>query len=176
MPEGVLRIPLKQPGVKTQVQFGVRITNNTSTPRCFLLFVARPEFLQANKQKVPRFGPNVNGSYNPQLSDFQLVIPQESVILMLEGYFQWESDKLKFVFREKSGSYWIFSDFNPGAYFIQVIYENQYSVWEQMNRWNNPIDLKPVWKEQIYNNPISDILTFSLITTHQRFFPSLMTF
>jgi hypothetical protein len=156
--EGIYRIPPKQPGAKTQVQFGIRITNNTKIPCRFLLFFARPEFLQASKQKVPRFGPNVNGSYNPQLSDFHLVVPGESVTLLLEGYFQWEKDKLKFVFREKSGSYWIFSSFNPGRYSLRVIYENQYHEWENMNPWSDNIDLKPVYKEQASNNMRSDIL------------------
>ncbi|MDF5729137.1 MAG: hypothetical protein PUP92_14185 [Rhizonema sp. PD38] len=52
------------------------------------------------------------------------MVPGESVTLLLEGYFHWESHKLKFIFREKSGSSWIFSDFNPGTYLVQVIYEN----------------------------------------------------
>ena len=98
MPECVLQIPPKLIGGKTQVQFGIRITNNTETPQRFLLFFARPEFLQANKQKLPRFGPNVNGSYNPQSSDFQLLIPGESVSLLIEGYFHWQHHKLEFVF------------------------------------------------------------------------------
>jgi hypothetical protein len=157
MPERVLRIPSKLPGAKTQVQFAIRITNNTETPQRFLLFFARPEFLQANKQKLPRFGPNVNGSYNPQLSDFQLVMPGESVSLLLKGYFHWQHHKLEFVFIEKDGSYWIFSDFNHGRYWIQFTYENQYPAWEQRGGWSDPIDLKPVWEEQIYNNPRSDI-------------------
>jgi hypothetical protein len=158
MPERVLRIPPKLSDAKTQVQFGIRITNNTETPQRFLLFFTRPEFFQANKQKLPRSGPNVNGSYNPQLSDFQLLMPGESLSLLLEGYFYWESNnKLKFVFIEKNGSHWIFSDFNHGRYWVQFTCENQYPAWEQMGGWSDPIDLKPVWEEQIYNNPISDI-------------------
>jgi hypothetical protein len=157
MPERVVRIPPKQSDAKTQIQFGIRITNNTETPQRFLLFFTRPEFFQANKQKLPRSGPNVNGSYNPQLSDFQLLMPGESLSLLLEGYFYWESNKLKFVFIEKNGSHWIFSDFNHGRYWVQFTYENQYPAWEQRGGWSDPIDLKPVWEEQIYNNPRSDI-------------------
>jgi len=157
MPERVLRIPPKLSDAKTQIQFGIRITNNRETPQRFLLFFTRPEFFQANKQKLPRSGPNVNGSYNPQLSDFQLLMPGESLSLLLEGYFYWESNKLKFVFIEKNGSHWIFSDFNHGRYWVQFTYENQYPAWEQMGGWSDPIDLKPVWEEQIYNNPRSDI-------------------
>ncbi len=158
VPENVLRIPPKKSEAKTWIQFGIRITNNTVDPHLFLLFFARPEFLLADQQKMPRFGPNVNGSYNPQLSDFQLVIPGESVTLLLQGYFQWESHKLKFVFREKSGSYWIFSDFNSGTYSVQVIYENQYSVWKQEGAWSDPINLMPVCKEQTFNNLRSEII------------------
>lgn len=141
VPERLLRIPPKLPSAKTQVQFGVRINNNTTTPRRFLLFSARPEFLQANKQKVQQFGPNANGSYNPVSADFQLVMPKESVTLLLEGYFHWQNHELKFVFLEKSGSCWIFSDFNSGAYSVQVIYENQYPTWEERVVGVNPLIL-----------------------------------
>jgi hypothetical protein len=157
MRERVIQIPPKLLGSKTQLQFGIQITNNTETSHCFLLFFARPEFLQANKQKLPRFGPNVNGSYNPQISDFQLLMPGESVSFLLEGYFSWEKNKLKFVFLEKDGSYWIFSDFNHGEYWVQLTYGNQYSTWEQRGSWSDPVDLKPVWEEEIYNNPRSNI-------------------
>ncbi|RUR73288.1 hypothetical protein ACF3DV_10610 [Chlorogloeopsis fritschii PCC 9212] len=116
MPERVVQIPPKLLNAKFQVQFGIRITNNTAITRSFLLFFARPQFLQLNQQKVPKFGPNVNGSYNPLLSDFQLLIPGKSLTLALKGYFQWESHKLKFVFIEKGGCCWIFSDFKPGTY------------------------------------------------------------
>lgn len=63
--ERILQIPLKQPGTKTQLQLGIQITNNTEISHCFLLFFGRPKLLQANKQNLPRFGPNVNVSYNP---------------------------------------------------------------------------------------------------------------
>jgi hypothetical protein len=157
MSERVLRIPPKLPGAKTQVKVGIQITNNTANPRNFLLWAMRPEFLQQDKQKVPRFGPNVNGSYNPQLSDFQLLMPGESLSFVLEGYFSWESNKLKFVFLEKDGCFWIFSDFNHGKYWVKFTYENQNPAWEQRGGWSNPIDLKPVWEQSIYNNHLSDI-------------------
>jgi hypothetical protein len=157
MPERVLKIPPKLSNAKTQLKFGIHITNNTESPQRFLLFFARPEFLQANEQKLSRFGPNVNGSYNPQLSDFQLLNPGESLFFLLEGYFYWKDNKLKFVFIEKNGSHWIFSDFNHDRYLVQFTYENQYPVWEQRGSWSDPIDFKPVWKEQIYNNPRSNV-------------------
>ncbi|MDJ0737092.1 MAG: hypothetical protein QNJ47_23990 [Nostocaceae cyanobacterium] len=100
MPEHVIRIPPKLSGDKTQVQFGIQITNNTANPRIFLLFAVRPEFFQANRKKVSQLGPNVNGSYNPQISDFKLLMPGESMSFLLEGHFQWEENKLKFTFQD----------------------------------------------------------------------------
>ncbi|MBW4677489.1 MAG: hypothetical protein KME52_26885 [Desmonostoc geniculatum HA4340-LM1] len=44
MPERVLRIPPKLSDAKTQIQFGIRITNNIETPQRFLLFFTRPQF------------------------------------------------------------------------------------------------------------------------------------
>jgi hypothetical protein len=87
MRERVLQIPSKLLGSKTQLQFGIQISNNTETSHRFLLFFARPEFLQANKKKLPRFAPNVNGSYNPQISDFKLLMPGESVSLLYSNAF-----------------------------------------------------------------------------------------
>ena len=89
MPERVLRIPPKQSDAKTQVQFGIRITNNTAKYCNLLLFAARPEFLQVNKQKIPQFGPIANTSVSPELSDFKLLMPGESVTFLVEGYFEW---------------------------------------------------------------------------------------
>lgn len=145
MPECVIQIPPKKTGAKTQVQCGIRIINETATPHHFLLFFTRPEFLQPNKQEVSRFGPVVNGSHNPLLSDFQLLMPGESVNFLSAGYFQWQNNTLIFVFREKGGSCWVFSDFHPGKYSIQFTYENQYAAWEQSNEKNIPFDLKPVY-------------------------------
>ncbi|WP_228014579.1 hypothetical protein [Fortiea sp. LEGE XX443] len=143
--ERVFQVPPKQTDAKTQVQFGIRIINQTATPHHFLIFFARPEFLQPNKQRVSRFVPNVNGSYNPLLSDLQLVMPGESINFLSAGYFQWQHNKLNFVFREKDGTYWIFSDFHPGKYSIQFTYENQYAAWEHGDERSVPFDLRPVY-------------------------------
>lgn len=149
MPERVLRIPLKQSEAKTQVQFGVRITNNTATTHRFLLFYARPEFLQANKHKVSRFGPNAYRTETPELSDFQLVIPGENVTFLVEGYFHWSNNELKFVFLRKDGTYWWFGNFNPGTYWVQVIYENPYLAWKQMGFTGERIYLRPMYKDNL---------------------------
>ncbi|BAZ16057.1 hypothetical protein NIES4071_79320 [Calothrix sp. NIES-4071] len=87
MSKRVLQIPRSEPGAKTTLQFGIQITNNTENSHRFLLFFARPEFFQADKQKLQRFSPNVNGSYNPEVSDFKLLAPLESVSILLLGYF-----------------------------------------------------------------------------------------
>lgn len=147
--ERVLQIPLKQPGKKTELQLGIQITNNTETPHCFLLFFGRPKFLQANKQNLTRFGPNVNGSYSPEKSDFKILAPGESASLLVEGYFCWEDNKLKFVFREPGGSYWIFYDFGHGEYWVQFTYENQYPAWEQRDSRSE----EDVWVGKIHTHP-----------------------
>ncbi|MEB3180531.1 MAG: hypothetical protein VKL59_16100 [Nostocaceae cyanobacterium] len=45
LPEPILQIPSKLKSAKTDVDFGIRITNNTDNPRRFLLFFVRPKVL-----------------------------------------------------------------------------------------------------------------------------------
>lgn len=146
MPNGVVLIPPKQPVAKTQVQFGIQITNNTAHPRNFLLFTARPEFLQANKQKVAQFGPNANTAASPELSDFKLLMPGESVTFLVEGYFEWFKSELKFVFMRKDATYWWYGNFESGTYSINVIYENPYPAWEQASWGDGIISFMPMRK------------------------------
>ncbi|MDZ8259846.1 hypothetical protein [Nostoc sp. ChiQUE01b] len=146
MPERVLRIPPKQSDAKTQVWFGIHITNNTAKPCNLLLFTARPEFLQVNKQKVPQFGPIANTSASPELSDFKLLMPRESVTFLVKGYFEWFENELKFTFMRKDATYWWYGNFESGTYSINVIYENPYPGWEQASWGDGIIFLMPMRK------------------------------
>jgi len=51
MPERIVQIPPNRPAAKTQVQFRIRITNNTANPRRFLLFSLLPDLLEINRKK-----------------------------------------------------------------------------------------------------------------------------
>jgi|GEM_PF-1519068 len=147
MPERVYQIPPKEPGAKTQVQFGIRITNNTANPCNLLLFAVLPEFLQANKQKVPQFGPVANSTAAPELSDFKLLMPGESVTFLVEGYFEWFKDGLQFAFMRKDATYWWYGNFESGIYSINVIYENPYPAWDQASWGDGIISLMPKRKQ-----------------------------
>ncbi|MBF2004905.1 MAG: hypothetical protein IGS49_05425 [Chlorogloeopsis fritschii C42_A2020_084] len=158
MPERVVQIPPKLPDAKTQVQFGIRVTNNTATPHRFILFSARPQFLQANKQEVLPFRVNAYRTEPSELSDFQLIVPGESVDFWLEGYFHWFKNELNFSFLRKDASYWWFSQFKSDTYFIQIYYANLYPDWEEMGFAGEIIYLKPMYKQQNYNYPKSDMI------------------
>jgi hypothetical protein len=171
MPERVLQIPPKLPSAKIQVQFGIQITNNTANPRNFLLFAARPEFLQANKQKVPQFGPVANTAAAPEFSDFKLLMPGESVTFLVEGYFEWFKDGLQFAFMRKDATYWWYRNFESGIYSINVIYENPYPAWEQAS-WESSF-FKPMRKQPTYNHPIGDIIKIEDVWVGEVFTPPL---
>ncbi|MEB3180530.1 MAG: hypothetical protein VKL59_16095 [Nostocaceae cyanobacterium] len=83
---------------------------------------------------------------------------------MLDGYFNWDNQKLNFVFREKSGSFWTFSGFKPGKYLVQFTYENQYPAWEAMGN-SIPINFQPIWNEQIYHQRSSETLKIKDVWT-----------
>ncbi|MBW4455161.1 MAG: hypothetical protein KME55_21980 [Nostoc indistinguendum CM1-VF10] len=158
MPEHVVQIPPKQAGAKTQVQFGIKITNNTANPRNFLLFAARPEFFQANKQKVLQFGPNANTAASPELSDFKLLMPGESVTFLVEGSFEWFKSELKFAFIRKDATYWWYGNFELGTYSINVIYENPYPAWEQASWGDGIISFMPMRKQPRNNYLTPEII------------------
>lgn len=159
MPERRVIMPPNQPGAKSTVEFGIRITNKTEVPHRFSLFFIRPIFSCADKQRLPKLGPTVNGSYDPSLSDLQLLSPGESFYFQVEGYFSYAKNKLRFTFREKNGIQWTFYDFSSGTYWIQVSYQNPYSTWEakSVDLGDNTI-MQPVGEQRIYNNPKSDAL------------------
>ncbi len=173
MPERVIRIPPKQEGAKTQVQFGIQITNQTANPRYFLLFAVRPQFRQANQQKVPESGPLANTAGSPESSDFKLLIPGESVTFLVEGCFEWIRNELKFPFTRKDAVHWWYGKFEgAGTYSIHVIYENPYPDWEQASWGDNPsfmlrpktlrhdhlpskpIKIEDVWVGEIVTSPL----------------------
>ncbi|WP_235526424.1 hypothetical protein [Nostoc piscinale] len=169
MPELVVQIPPNLSGAKTQVQFGIQISNNTKNPRHFLLFVARPEFLQANKQKVSHFGPTVNTAASPELSDFKLLMPGERVNFLLIGHFEWFKNELGFAFIGKDATQWWYGNFQAGTYFINVIYGNEYSVWEQHGWSDGIISLVPKPKRPTHNYPreitkIENVWTGNVVT------------
>ncbi|MEH2055842.1 MAG: hypothetical protein V7K97_06675 [Nostoc sp.] len=173
MPERVLRIPPKLADTKTQIQFGIQITNNTANPRNFLLFAALPEFLQKNKQKVSQFGPNANTAASPEFSDFKLLMPRESITFLVEGYFEWFENELKFAFLRKDATYWWYGNFKSGTYSINVIYENPYPAWEQASWGDGIISLMPMRKQPINNYLPSEIIKIEDVWVGKIFTPPL---
>jgi hypothetical protein len=174
MPERVIRIPSKQPGAKTQVSFGIQITNQTANPRYFLLLGVRPEFRPTNKQKMPQSGSSYR-SAAITFSDFKLLMPGEHVTFLVQGYFEWFENKLGFVFLRKDATYWLFGKFEAGTYSMNVMYENPYPAWEQSS-WgeeiseisfnpmrktsrnyrlpSEPIKIEDVWVGEIFTSPL----------------------
>ncbi len=145
LPQQMIRIP-KQ-GEETLVKFGVRVINGTKASQLFLFFFARPMF-SFDGQAVSRSGPNVNGSFNPDLDDFKSLMSGEEATLMMQGWFYWSKSHLKFRCYERSGSYWFFGAFKAGNYSLQMLYENQFSEWRAANDRNEPFDLRPVYSRE----------------------------
>lgn len=129
MPGTVLLIRGMQPDANTPVQFGIRITNNTPTPRRFLLFFLLPTFLGTDGQLIAPEGPAVNKTNVPQEFDFPLAMPGESLTFFLKGRFFWVNSELWFVVYVKDGGAWSFRNFKPGTNQIRFTYKNSSSVW-----------------------------------------------
>jgi hypothetical protein len=129
MPKRILPIPAMQPDATTPVEFGIRITNNTPTPRRFLLFLLLPTFLGTDEQVIPPEGPAVNKTNVPQEFDFPLAMPGESLTFFLKGRFFWVNSELWFVVYVKDGGAWSFRNFKPGTNQVLFTYKNSSSVW-----------------------------------------------
>lgn len=157
MPERVVSIPPNLPDAKTEIQFGIRITNSTAIQHKFLLFFLQPEFLNVNRKKVPLHGPNVNGVDFPQTFDFREAIPGESLTFLVRGWFDWQNCHLVFVYPDKSRACWFFRGFTPGIYSLRVIYQNPFSIWNQHNaRMSDIVEVRDVWTGQV-STPLVEI-------------------
>jgi hypothetical protein len=152
IPEQVVTIPPDLPDAQTDMQFGVRITNNTEIPQRFLLFYILPQFLKINRKKVLRRGPNSNVYISPQTSDFRDIMPGEGVTFLDRGWFSWQNSQLIFIYADKRCCdwYWDFIDFKPDLYLLRVIYTNPFPVWNQQNaRMSDLVEVRDVWAGQI---------------------------
>lgn len=124
--EQVLTIPNRN-GVKTRVQFGIRVTNFSPNPYRFIFFYLLPELLAPDGQAIHRcYG--VNGIKIPQESDFMLAMPGENLTFFLDAQLSWWNHKLRLGGYARNGGVWHFDALNPGIYRVRFAYRNQDAV------------------------------------------------
>ncbi|MEK0195663.1 hypothetical protein [Microcoleus anatoxicus] len=93
VPERELTIPNIK-GLKNSVQFGIRITNNTSEPVRFSLVDLTPEFINFN-DKLLFAGAVQFRLVTIKKSNFPLLLPKESFSFFGEGGLFWNENMLR---------------------------------------------------------------------------------
>lgn len=162
---------------KIQFKFGVQITNNTESSHQFLLFFARPQFLQQNGTTVGREGPNFNKRSLPSLTDFQMILPKQSLTFLMQGSFHRYKRDVGFWFTAKNGGSWRFDPFAPGDYFLQIIYKNVHPVWMDATDLGEPnrFEFFEKWQEDLRNTRSveSDVMQITDVWTGEVTTPSV---
>jgi hypothetical protein len=129
VPERSYRLP--QYGEETPIQFGVRITNQTSTPYRFDLQRFLPEILDPQGNNLQMDG-GQNSTRLVEESDIPLLMPGESLDFLIDAKLNWYKKKCVSISgRATYGGFWIFWNIKPGEYQLRLKYENQLF---QMNR------------------------------------------
>ncbi|MEH2253849.1 hypothetical protein [Nostoc sp.] len=135
IPERLLTLPEKKRGVKTLMQLGIGITNNTSTLVRFSFFATLiPQLVEANGQLCLR-------SYFRRVTkrrlayNFPLVMPGEHMSLFPYASLSWyKHDQFALTIDAGDGGYWRFEALKTATYQIHFIYNNKNATEEIYNR------------------------------------------
>jgi hypothetical protein len=147
MPERVLTLPEKKRGIKTRMQLGIRITNNTPTAVRFSFFATIiPQLVGADSQL--HFQEYYRRrTKRPLESDFPLVMPGENVTFFPYSLLYWRKrDQFVLKIEAGDGGYWNFDALKAGVYQIRLVYKNIYVTKEIYNRERmNPNLIEGLW-------------------------------
>ncbi|MBN3871260.1 hypothetical protein [Nostoc sp. JL33] len=135
MPERVLTLPEKKHGIKTRMELGIRITNNTPTAVRFSFFATIiPQLLGADGQ-LHLQGYYRRGTKRPLESDFPLVMPGENVNFFPYSFLYWRKrDQFILNIEAGDGGYWSFDALKAGVYQIRLTYNNKDKITEIYDR------------------------------------------
>jgi hypothetical protein len=122
VPERSYRLP--KYGEETPIQFGVRITNQTSTPYRFDLPQFFPEILNSHGKPL-HMSFAQNATRKVEETDILLIMPGESFEFLKDAKFSWYNrDCIVLKGFAFYGGIWSFYNFKPGKYQIRLTYEN----------------------------------------------------
>jgi len=124
MPKRFLTIPSKQPDAKTDVSFGLTITN-IQQKHIYLVRFNNPIPVLVGKDNKNLPVVLLRSPIEPSKSDYVLLNPGDSVNFFLEGKLSWIDRKyLELKVTNLSGSTWSFVGLKPETYKIQLIYSS----------------------------------------------------
>lgn len=113
----------------SEISFGVRIRNQTSTQQQFLLFWLQPIFFRKNAncewEHVRHLGSSANGTSLATIWDCQVIAPGESIDFMMKGKFGLiqGSSNIWFSYQDKGRGVHSWKEFQPGTHGLQCKYD-----------------------------------------------------
>jgi len=126
VPERVLIIP-NQDNIKTWADFGIKVTNQTSTPYRFIFFNLEMEMVRPDGQLIqPDYARN--GTNIPWQSDFLLAKPGETLTFWIKAKFVWRGYRLGFCYRDLSNGFYTFLGLKPIKYWVRFTYRNVFPI------------------------------------------------
>ena len=123
VPERVLIIP-NQDNIKTWADFGIKVTNQTSTPYRFLFFNLDMEIVGLEGRLI-QSEYNRNGTNTPRESDFLLAKPGETLTFWIKAKFVWRGYRLGLRYRDLSNGFCVFLGLRPIQYWVCFTYRNR---------------------------------------------------
>ncbi|MBF2007856.1 MAG: hypothetical protein IGS49_21000 [Chlorogloeopsis fritschii C42_A2020_084] len=121
MPKQILTIPKKHPDATTPVQFGLRITNLSSTSYRFKFHGLMPQFQNIDGQLI-RLAYNRNVTIPIEESHFLLAISGETLTSFVNGELYWYGDELVMRGSESMGGFWFFHNLKEETYRVHFTY------------------------------------------------------
>ncbi|MEH2377470.1 MAG: hypothetical protein V7K27_00960 [Nostoc sp.] len=147
MPEEMVRLP--KYGEEIPVQFGVRITNQTSTSYRFDLPYVLPEILDPYGRAMQR-SLNKNATRKVKKSDIPLIMPGESLDFLMDAKFNWYDENcLQLLGNAIYGGLWIFWYIQPGKYQVRFTYDNQLAKKEMFTLQEGRTEIDEFWTGNI---------------------------
>ena len=120
VPERVLIIP-NQDYIKNRAEFGIKVTNQTSTPYRFIFFSLIPEIVGPEGESI-EYGYGMNYANTPLESDFLLAKPGETLTFLTTAKFGWGRYKLGLGGQDLYNGSWHFIGLRPIKYWVRFTY------------------------------------------------------
>ena len=125
VPERVLIIP-NQDNIKNHVEFGIKVTNQTSTPYRFAFVSLVPEIVGPEGEAI-QFDYAINSPKATSASDCPLAKPGESLTFFTKAKFGCGRNKLGLGGQDLQGGSWSFAGLRPTRYWVRFTYKKLWS-------------------------------------------------
>jgi hypothetical protein len=152
VPEQMVRLPKYREEIP--VQFGVRITNQASTPYRFDLPYFLPAILNPHGKAIQRDLAK-NATRLVEESDIPLIMPGESLDFLMDAKFSWYTrDCLRLSGYAIYGGIWIFWNIKPGKYKLSFTYRNMLTK-KEMVTLQGKAEIDQFWTGEIMTPSVS---------------------